>query len=100
MSLKLYLYPHDSQHVSCVCILPVYTAHSPLAGASGLNSVTYPLAVWWKGDDDLEFFTLRCRHEDQRTQWQTEINRLITEAAHRRASERGVSKALNGAAAV
>ncbi|KAL1710614.1 hypothetical protein EV121DRAFT_266519 [Schizophyllum commune] len=75
-------------------------ARQSTSGASGLNSVTYPLAVWWKGDDDLEFFTLRCRHEDQRTQWQTEINRLITEAAHRRASERGVSKALNGAAAV
>ena len=48
----------------------------------------YPLAVWWKGDDDLEFFTLRCRREDQMRQWEATINRLIREAAQRRASER------------
>nr|QNB56520.1 rho guanine nucleotide exchange factor scd1 [Hypsizygus marmoreus] len=48
----------------------------------------YPLAVWWKGDDDLEFFTLRCRREDQMRQWEAQINRLIKESAQRRASER------------
>lgn len=51
----------------------------------------YPLAVWWKGDDDLEFFTLRCRREDQMRQWEATINRLIKESAQRRASERGTS---------
>ncbi|KAJ4497205.1 hypothetical protein C8R41DRAFT_760425 [Lentinula lateritia] len=49
----------------------------------------YPLAVWWKGDDDLEYFTLRCRREDQMKQWESTINRLIREAAQRRASDRG-----------
>ncbi|KAG6840690.1 hypothetical protein C0991_005049 [Blastosporella zonata] len=48
----------------------------------------YPLQVWWKGDDDLEFFTLRCRREDQMRQWETSITRLIRESAVRRASER------------
>lgn len=48
----------------------------------------HPLAVWWKGDDDLEFFTLRCRREDQMRQWEATINRLIKEAAQRRALER------------
>ncbi|TRM69275.1 hypothetical protein BD626DRAFT_421369 [Schizophyllum amplum] len=80
--------------------VPVPARSSVSGSASGMNSVTYPLAVWWKGDDDLEFFTLRCRHEDQRSQWQTEINRLITEAAQRRASERGLNKAVNGAMSV
>ncbi|KAG6917233.1 hypothetical protein DXG01_003347 [Tephrocybe rancida] len=48
----------------------------------------YPLQVWWKGDDDLEFFTLRCRREDQMRQWEASINRLIKESAARRVSER------------
>ncbi|KAF7428050.1 hypothetical protein PC9H_007269 [Pleurotus ostreatus] len=52
----------------------------------------YPLAVWWRGDDDLEYFTLRCRREDQMKQWESTINRLIREAAQRRASERGLSR--------
>ncbi|KAF5385945.1 hypothetical protein D9615_002660 [Tricholomella constricta] len=42
----------------------------------------YPLAVWWKGDDDLEYFTLRCRREDQMRQWEAQINRLIKEIAN------------------
>ena len=53
--------------------------------------IHFPLAVWWKGDDDLEFFTLRCRREDQMRQWEATINRLIKEAALRRASERTTS---------
>ncbi|TFK20949.1 hypothetical protein FA15DRAFT_682330 [Coprinopsis marcescibilis] len=48
----------------------------------------FPMQVWWKGDDDLEFFTLRCKREDQMKQWEATINRLIKEAAHRRANER------------
>ncbi|KAJ7703230.1 hypothetical protein B0H17DRAFT_1042374 [Mycena rosella] len=56
---------------------------------------TLSLAVWWKGDDDLEFFTLRCRREDQMRQWETQINRLIKESAQRRASERTMSKIAN-----
>lgn len=48
----------------------------------------FPLAVWWKGDDDLEFFTLRCRREEQMRQWEAQINRLIKEAAQRKASDR------------
>uniref|UniRef100_A0A0W0GC15 Putative rho guanine nucleotide exchange factor scd1 n=1 Tax=Moniliophthora roreri TaxID=221103 RepID=A0A0W0GC15_MONRR len=59
--------------------------------ASGIPT-QYPLAVWWKGDDDLEYFTLRCRREDQMRQWESTINRLIREAAQRRASERGMSR--------
>ncbi|KAF7321259.1 hypothetical protein MKEN_00645700 [Mycena kentingensis (nom. inval.)] len=62
--------------------------------ASGIPT-QYPLAVWWKGDDDLEFFTLRCRTEDQRGKWETQINRLIRESAQRRASDRGMSKIAN-----
>ncbi|KAH7927495.1 hypothetical protein BV22DRAFT_1111043 [Leucogyrophana mollusca] len=58
------------------------------------SSVTnpYSLAVWWRGDDDLEYFTLRCRSEEQLRQWETQINRLIKDVASRRASERGLSQ--------
>ncbi|KAG2079086.1 hypothetical protein BDR04DRAFT_1124128 [Suillus decipiens] len=62
--------------------------------SSNRNSVVnpYSLAVWWRGDDDLEFFTLRCRSEEQLRQWEVQINRLIREVAGRRASERTFSQ--------
>ncbi|KAJ7072355.1 hypothetical protein C8F01DRAFT_242548 [Mycena amicta] len=68
---------------------------SPRTSTTSGIPTQYPLAVWWKGDDDLEFFTLRCRTEDQRRQWETQVNRLIRESAQRRASERGMSKIAN-----
>lgn len=52
------------------------------------SSGQHSLAVWWRGDDDLEFFTLRCRNEEQLRQWEVAINKLINETAARRASER------------
>jgi cell division control protein 24 len=60
--------------------------------ASSSSASQYALAVYWRGDDDLEFFTLRCRNEEQMKQWETQINRLIKEVAVRRASERGISR--------
>ncbi|OAX44139.1 hypothetical protein K503DRAFT_545306 [Rhizopogon vinicolor AM-OR11-026] len=62
--------------------------------SSSRNSIVnpYSLAVWWRGDDDLEFFTLRCRSEEQLRQWENQINRLIKEVASRRASERNFSQ--------
>ncbi|KAJ7725854.1 hypothetical protein DFH07DRAFT_248202 [Mycena maculata] len=68
---------------------------SPRNSTSSAVPTQYPLAVWWKGDDDLEFFTLRCRREDQMRQWESQINRLIKESAQRRASERSMSKIAN-----
>ncbi|KAF8552506.1 hypothetical protein OG21DRAFT_1511371 [Imleria badia] len=59
-------------------------------GSSTVNP--YSLAVWWRGDDDLEYFTLRCRSEEQLKQWETQINRLIREVASRRASDRNISQ--------
>lgn len=47
----------------------------------------YPLAVWWRGDDDLEFFTLRCHTLESQKKWETQITRLIEEAAKRRTSD-------------
>lgn len=46
---------------------------------SGVNG----LEVWWRGDDELEFFTLKCRTEEQMKMWGKELNILIEEA-HRR----------------
>ncbi|QRV96481.1 Rho guanine nucleotide exchange factor scd1 [Ceratobasidium sp. AG-Ba] len=67
-----------------------------LKGRIFLNNVTrtsvvptgYSLQVWWRGDEDLEYFTLRCRSEEQLTRWETAINQLIIENAQRRAHER------------
>ncbi|TFK54354.1 hypothetical protein OE88DRAFT_1624851 [Heliocybe sulcata] len=72
-----------------------------LKGRIFLNNVTqaapstksgYSLAVWWKGEDDLEHFTLRCRTDEQLKQWEAAINRLINEVASRRMSEKNTSK--------
>ncbi|KAI0066248.1 hypothetical protein BV25DRAFT_1975938 [Artomyces pyxidatus] len=73
-----------------------------LKGRIYLNNVTeakstsgggsYSVQIWWKGDDDLEFFTLRCRNEEQVRQWETQVKRLIERAAMRRASERSTSR--------
>lgn len=72
-----------------------------LKGRIYLNNVTdakvvqpgsYSLNIWWKGDDDLEFFTLRCRNEEQVKQWETAVKRLIEKVAMRRASERSSSR--------
>ncbi|KAL0956698.1 hypothetical protein HGRIS_002821 [Hohenbuehelia grisea] len=65
---------------------------NPRTSTTSSMPTQYPLAVWWRGDDDLEYFTLRCRGEDQRRKWESEINRLIKEAAVRRQSERGMSR--------
>ncbi|KAG6337096.1 hypothetical protein ID866_2007 [Astraeus odoratus] len=64
---------------------------SPRNSVGPNTATSYSLAVWWRGDDDLEFFTLRCRSEEQLKQWETQINRLIKEVASRRASERNLS---------
>ncbi|CAE6495383.1 unnamed protein product [Rhizoctonia solani] len=67
-----------------------------LKGRIFLNNVTktvagkpsHALQVWWRGDDDLEFFTLRCRSEEQLSKWETNINQLIKENVTRRANDR------------
>ncbi|KAG8791472.1 hypothetical protein FRC12_009122 [Ceratobasidium sp. 428] len=67
-----------------------------LKGRIFLNNVTktsvvpggYSLQVWWRGDEDMEYFTLRCRSEEQLTRWQTSINQLIAGNAARKANER------------
>lgn len=70
-------------------LLPPFGALLTYLSTASSIPTQYPLAVWWKGDDDLEYFTLRCKREDQMRQWESMINRLIKEAAQRRASERG-----------
>ncbi|KAH9855179.1 hypothetical protein C2E23DRAFT_724648 [Lenzites betulinus] len=63
-----------------------------IAGQSTMSSGQYSLAVWWRGDDDLEFFTLRCRNEEQLKMWEMQLNRLIKETASRRTSDRNMSR--------
>lgn len=47
----------------------------------------YSLQVWWRGDDDNEYFTLRCRSEEQLNKWESAINSLIERTQARRGSE-------------
>ncbi|KAH9942292.1 uncharacterized protein BXZ73DRAFT_97707 [Epithele typhae] len=56
------------------------------------NAGQYSLAVYWRGDDDLEFFTLRCRNEEQLKKWESQLNRLIQETANRRTSDRNLAR--------
>ncbi|KAL6310478.1 hypothetical protein BKA93DRAFT_721340 [Sparassis latifolia] len=80
-----------------------------LKGRIFLNNVTqavpkvsagqYSLAVWWRGDDDLEFFTLRCRNEEQLKMWENQLNRMIQETASRRTSDRNIRLQMTSASA-
>ncbi|KAH6888856.1 Dbl homology domain-containing protein [Coprinopsis sp. MPI-PUGE-AT-0042] len=54
-------------------------------GARGFPS-TFPLQLWWKGDEDLEYMTFHFGSQDQMQRWEREINRLIREAAARRSN--------------
>jgi cell division control protein 24 len=47
-------------------------------------SGAYALQVWWRGDDDLEYFTLRCRTEEQVKQWETVIMRMVADVQSKR----------------
>lgn len=73
---------------------------APNRQSVGSTSTPYALEVWWRGDDDLEFFTLRCRSEEQMKQWEASINRLIAAAATRRASERTMARSHSHMSAV
>ncbi|KAG8921462.1 hypothetical protein FRC00_008617, partial [Tulasnella sp. 408] len=74
-----------------------------LKGRIFLNNVTaatpskkdgHALQVWWRGDEDIEYFTLRCRTEEQMKQWETTINKLIAKnESPRRPSTRYPSSA-------
>ncbi|KAJ7843285.1 Pleckstrin homology domain-containing protein, partial [Mycena leptocephala] len=61
------------------------SSESPLG--PGIPS-DHPLAVWWKGDDDLEFIILRCQDEEQRCVWETQINEQIQTGARQRVAHR------------
>lgn len=47
----------------------------------------YSLQVWWRGDDDFEYFTLRCRTEEALKLWKNQIDRLIERTTARKNSE-------------
>jgi cell division control protein 24 len=87
--------PRNSTGEQSVLLLDrsINLAHS--AGGPVVSS--YALEVWWRGDDDLEYFTLRCRTEEQLKLWETQINRLIKEVMSRRHAERGVHRAASQA---
>ena len=72
-------------------VVAVLSLVSDWISGPGMNA-QYSLAVWWKGDDDLEYFTLKCRNEEQMRKWESQINRLIKEAAQRRGSDRGLAR--------
>jgi hypothetical protein len=62
----------------CFAEVPVYTASS--------WPILYALEVWWRADDDRMCFTLRCQSKVHMERWEAQINRLIKEAADRRAA--------------
>jgi cell division control protein 24 len=86
--------PTLPRHSTCESLLFSLIPDLTLLVASS-NPSQHALSVYWRGDDDLEFFTLRCRSEEQLRQWENQINRLIKEAAMRRTSERGLSKVVS-----
>ena len=64
-------------------IIDVYSL-PPVPG----SSVQCSLEVWWRGFDDLDFLTLRCRNEEQMEEWKEQFNRLIDISTQKRANNR------------
>lgn len=54
------------------------------AGERRMGGANHALQVWWKGDIDLESFSLKCKNEEQLKQWQAAINKLIEDFTIRR----------------
>lgn len=69
---------------------PKKRASLQLKGRIFINNVTeivpqsrgsvHTLQVYWRGDQDQEYFTLRCRNEENLKQWHTSLGKLIDEA--------------------
>lgn len=69
---------------------PKKRASLQLKGRIFVNNITdvvpasrngvYSLQVWWKGDQDQEFFTLRCKNEENLKQWHGGLAKLMEEA--------------------
>lgn len=57
------------------------------------NEGRYGLEVWWRGDEDLEFFTLRCRTEEQMRMWETNVNQLVQLEQQKQKAERALRAA-------
>lgn len=53
----------------------------------------YGLEVWWRGEQDLEFFTLRCRTEEQMRMWETNINQLVQLEQRKQKAEKALRAA-------
>ncbi|TIA74593.1 hypothetical protein E3P91_00877 [Wallemia ichthyophaga] len=45
---------------------------------------SHNLEVWWKGDDDLESFTLRCRTSEQMELWKAALEKQLNQVNLRR----------------
>ncbi|TIA93649.1 hypothetical protein E3P99_00091 [Wallemia hederae] len=45
---------------------------------------SHNLEVWWRGDDDLESFTLRCRTSEQLELWKAALEKQLTQVTMRR----------------
>lgn len=41
---------------------------------------THTLQVYWRGDQDQEYFTLRCKNEENLKQWHAALTKLLEEA--------------------
>ncbi|PKI83282.1 hypothetical protein MVES_003048 [Malassezia vespertilionis] len=46
----------------------------------------YALQVWWRGESDVESFSLRCKNDEQLKIWHTALQRLLDAALSRRPS--------------
>lgn len=57
------------------------------------NEGRYGLEVWWRGDEDLEFFTLRCRTEEQMRMWETNVNQLVQLEQQKQKAEKALRAA-------
>ncbi|WFD29535.1 Guanine nucleotide exchange factor for Cdc42p [Malassezia sp. CBS 17886] len=59
------------------------TRNAPRSGTDSAFG-SYALQVWWRGESDVESFTLKCKNDEQLRLWQGALQKLLDEIALRR----------------
>lgn len=54
------------------------------AGGADNPIGSYALQVWWRGENDVEWFSLRCKNDEQLKLWHGAMQRLLDELRARR----------------
>ncbi|CAG8674600.1 15281_t:CDS:2, partial [Cetraspora pellucida] len=56
--------------------------HNITAAVDNSRSGLWSLKVYWRGDSEMESFSLKCRNEEQLKQWKSTLEKLLTDSGN------------------